>query len=330
MAAPLPVLVGDVGGTNARFAVVRGAAAPVCAETLACADFPGLDAAVRAYLDRARPPAAPGAAALGVAAPVDGDRVRFTNRRAWSFSIAETRARLGFETLHVVNDFAALALSVPELGPDDTRAVGGGAPRPGAPVAVLGPGTGLGMSGLLPGPDGGRPVPLSGEGGHAALAPVGAREAAVAAMLARRFGHVSIERAVSGPGLVNLAAALAEIDGRAPPAAEAAEIASAAAVDPVAAEALAMFAAMLGTAAADLALTLGARGGVYIGGGVVPRLGGAFPEAVFRARFEDKGRFGPWLAAVPTRIVTRPDPAFLGLAALARRGLERGPAAETD
>ncbi len=312
---PVPGLIGDVGGTNARFALVEGAGEPDRALVLSCAAFPSLEAAITAYLERTAPPAAPKDAVIAIASPVDGDRVRMTNH-PWTFSIAETRARLGLETLRVVNDFTALALGVPRLAAGDKRAIGGGRPQPGAPIAVLGPGTGLGVSGLVP-TDGGGWMPLATEGGHATLAAVNAREYAVVAALARRYGHVSIERAVSGAGLVNLARAIAEIDGKPAPSGDPAAITAAARPDPVATEALEMFAAMLGTAASNLALSLGARGGVYIGGGIVPRLGPAFPGRTFRARFEDKGRFRDYLAAIPTYVITRPEPALLGLATLA-------------
>ena len=218
------------------------------------------------------------------------------------------------ESLEVVNDFTAMALSVPRLEAGDKRAIGGGEPRPRTPVAVLGPGTGLGVSGLVPAGDGGW-IPLVTEGGHATLAAADARERAVVAALARRYGHVSIERAVSGGGIVNLARAIAEIDGGPAPPGDPALIAAAAHTDPLAGQALDMFASMLGTAASNLGL--GARGGVYIGGGIVPRLGSAFPDSRFRARFEDKGRYRGYLSAIPTYVITQPEPALLGQAALA-------------
>ena len=319
--ARAPGLIGDVGGTNARFALVERAAEPgPTAEpshlaVLSCADYPGLEAAIAAYLERIAPAVAPKTAAIAIASPVGGDRIAMTNH-PWSFSIAEVRENLGFESLEVVNDFTAMALCVPQLGADDKRAIGGGKARPNAPIAVLGPGTGLGMSGLIP--DAERWIALSTEGGHATMAAFDDRERAVIGVLAEKFGHVSIERCVSGAGLVNLARAISEIDGAGTPATDPAGITEAAGTDPVATEALEMFAAMLGTAASNLALSLGALGGVYIGGGIVPRLGAAFPSARFRARFEDKGRFGRYLAAIPSYVITRPEPALLGLAAIVR------------
>ncbi len=312
---PVRGLIGDVGGTNARFALVGGAGVPDDVLVLSCAAFSGLEAAIAAYLDRIAPPAVPKRAAIAIASPIDGDRVRMTNR-PWSFSVEETRANLGLDSLRVVNDFTAIALAAPRLAPNERRVIGDGRERPGAPIAVLGPGTGLGVSGLIPDADGGW-IPLATEGGHATLAAADDRERAVVAALARKFGHVSIERAVSGAGLVNLACAIAEIDGKPAARGDPARIAAAAPSDPVAREALEMFAAMLGTAASNLALSLGARGGVYIGGGVVPRLGPAFADERFRTRFEDKGRFRGYLAGIPTYVITRPEPALLGLATLA-------------
>lgn len=310
-----PGLIGDVGGTNARFALVEGMADPGHVVVLSCADYPDLETAIAAYLGRIAPALSPKTAAIAIASPVGGDRIKMTNH-PWSFSIAETRKNLGFETLEVVNDFTAMALCVPRLGPGDKRAIGGGKAQARAPIAVLGPGTGLGMSGLIP--DGERWIPLSTEGGHATLPAADDRERAVIGVLAQKFGHVSIERAVSGAGLINLAQAIATLDGKTASGSDPADITAAAGTDAIATEALAMFAAMLGTAASNLALSLGALGGVYIAGGIVPRLGGAFPAARFRTRFEDKGRFRSYLAAIPTFVITRPEPALLGLAAMVR------------
>jgi glucokinase len=194
--------------------------------------------------------------------------------------------------------------------------VGGGVPIAGRPIAVLGPGSGLGASALTP--DGGRWSPLTGEGGHVTMPAATARENAVLDWMRRRFDHVSAERCLSGPGLVNLYNALAGIDGVPAAPYTAAQITdpATAALDPLCREATAMFCAMLGTVAGDLALTLGAKGGVYIAGGIVPRLGPRFVESGFRARFEAKGRLSSYVAAIPTYVVTHPLPAFLGCAAV--------------
>ncbi len=316
MAGAGPALIADIGGTNARFAMVGADGRLGRTRVLACADHPGLAEAARAYLELERPDPSPRHAAIAVASPVLGDRVSMTNRD-WSFSIAELQTALGLDGLRVVNDFTAQALAVPLLGAGETDRLGGGSAVPGAPIAILGPGTGLGVSGLFVAP-GGAWVPLATEGGHATLAPRDARERAVAAALAERFGHVSIERAVSGPGLRNLARAIAAVDGLDHDVPEPGEITARAlaGTDAVALEALSMFCALLGGAAGDLALTFGARGGVYIGGGIVRRLGDFLATSAFRARFEDKGRFRDYLSAIPTEVITVENPALRGLAAM--------------
>ena len=234
----------------------------------------------------------------------------------WSFSIEELQRRLGLTRLVVVNDFAANAMALPHLEPDGRQKIGGGSAAPRAPMAVLGPGSGLGVCGLVPGEHG--PIAIAGEGGHATLAPADDRESEVLARMRRRFGHVSAERVLSGPGLVNLYQALAELDGAPAEPFSPAQIADReiGETHPLCRAAVDLFCAMLGTVAGDLALTLGARGGVFIAGGIVPRLGATFAQSRFRARFEDKGRFSAYLAAIPTYVVTYPIPAFLGLAAL--------------
>ncbi len=310
-------LVADIGGTNARFALLDAGGRPATARVLACADFPDLQAAIRSFLADAKPSPAIARAAVAVASPVIGDRIEMTNHD-WSFSIAAFKAEFGLAVFHVVNDFTAAALAVPELGAGDVVRIGGGVAVADAPVAVLGPGTGLGVSGLVPSPSGW--IPLATEGGHATLAACDAREAAVVGEIARRFGHASVERAVSGPGLVNLHAALSTLDnvsGSSPTADRITEAALAGS-DPVCVEALDMFFAMLGTASGNLALSLGALGGVYIGGGIVPMLADAFAASRFRERFEAKGRFRDYMRAIPTCLIMRETPALLGLAALLR------------
>ena len=306
-------LVGDIGATNARFALLGTDGAPARLRVFACDDFPGLAEAVETYLAAER--AKPAEAAFAVASPVAGDRVTLTNH-PWSFSIEELRRRLGLTRLVMVNDFAANAMALPHLGPDGRQKIGGGSAASRAAMAVLGPGSGLGVSGLIPGERG--PIAIAGEGGHATLAPADDRESEVLARMRRRFGHVSAERVLSGPGLVNLYQALAESDGVPAEPFSPAQITDReiGETHPLCRAAVDLFCAMLGTVAGDLALTLGAHGGVFIAGGIVPRLGATFAQSRFRARFEDKGRFSPYLAAIPTYVVTYPFPAFLGLAAL--------------
>ncbi|HEV2186927.1 MAG TPA: glucokinase [Stellaceae bacterium] len=312
-----PWLVGDIGGTNARFGLVEPDGRLLHSSVLADADYAGLGEAIEAYLAGRGGLPRPREAAIAVASPITGDAVRMTNH-PWAFSISELRSRLGFVRLEVINDFTAQALALPHLGPGDKTAVGGGAAQPDAPIGVLGPGSGLGVSGLIL--VGRRWVPLSGEGGHATMASVTERESAVLSAMRRHFDHVSAERVLSGPGLVNLYNALAEVDGAPATQYTAAQITDieVAKEEPRCREATEMFCAMLGTVAGDLALTLGAKGGVYIGGGIVPRLGERFAASRFRERFEAKGRFRGYLAPIPTFVVTHKLPAFLGCAAKLR------------
>lgn len=309
-----PGLIADIGGTHARFALCDADGAVRKPLVLACRDFPDLASAARDYLAQVAP-AQPTRGAFAVASPVLGDTITMTNH-PWSFAIETVRRDLGLEDLKVLNDFAAMALAVPHLEPGDRVPVGGGAAVAGTPVAVLGPGTGLGVSALVPSADGW--VPLATEGGHATLAAATAREDAVIAVL-RRDGHVSAEDTLSGSGLVNLYKALSELESETPDGGVRPSEVTRRALDGTCArcaEALEMFCAMLGTVAANLALSLGARGGVYIAGGIVPKLGDAFQASGFRQRFEDKGRFSDYMAAIPTFVVTHPLPAFVGLSHL--------------
>jgi glucokinase len=307
-------LLADIGGTNVRFALLpAGEVRPQQEVSLACADHRGLVEAARAYLAQVGNPAV-SEAAIDVATAITGDLVKLTNS-PWAFSIEQTRQQLGLSRLLVLNDFTALALSLPTLRYDELRQVGRGQALPDKAIALIGAGTGLGVSGLIR--CGARWVPLEGEGGHVAFSPMDAREDAVLGVLRERFGHVSAERLASGPGLVNLYQALCRLDHVSARALEPQQIAEQgeAGKDAQAAEALAMFCAVLGTAAANLAITLGARGGVYIGGGIVPKLGDYFERSAFRARFEHKGRFSGYLAAIPTFVILAEYPALAGLAA---------------
>ncbi len=314
----MPGLVGDIGGTRTRFGLVGRDGTLERVEVGECRDHAGLAEALDAYFEGAGRGVRPRRAAISVACPVTGDRVRLTNH-PWSFSIEGIRRRFGFETLAVVNDFGAVARGVPHLGDADRMRIGGGRPAAGAAIAVLGPGTGLGVSGLVPA--GGGWAVIEGEGGHATMAATGRREADVLAEVARELGHVSAERVLSGPGLVNLHAALRRLDGEPPGPDPAPHEIVAEGVHRRSSrcgEVLDLAAELLGTFAADLALTIGARGGVYVGGGIVPRHPGWLAESGFRRRFEAKGRFSEYLAAIPTYLILHEHPAFLGLASLVR------------
>jgi len=257
-------------------------------------------------------------AAVAIANPVTGDRVRMTNHH-WTFSIAAVGRELGFATVAVVNDFTALAMALPHLGDDDKRQVGGGTPVPGEPIGLVGAGTGLGVSGLvpIPGVDGGWTA-LRSEGGHATFAPADEVEADILRFAWREFRHVSAERLLSGPGIELIYRALCHCRDRTPEAPDAAAITQRAlsGACPLCAEVLDIFCGVMGTVAGNLALTLGAQGGIYIGGGIVPRLGECFDRSCFRSRFEDKGRLSPHLAGVPCYVITAAYPALTGVSAI--------------
>ena len=308
-----PRLLGDIGGTHARFAWQAAPGEPLTdIATYWCAEHGSLALTLREYLED-HGKAAPPSCALGIANPVTGDVVTMTNHH-WSFSVSALQREMGFERLVVINDFTALALALPLLPPDALQPLGGGPGDAGAPLAVIGAGTGLGVSGLLRVP-GGPAVAINGEGGHVTLAAMDDREAEVIAVLRKRFGHVSAERVLSGPGLTNLHAALAELGGQAAAPLGPAEVIARAreAADPLCNEAIDLFCRFLGSAAGDLALTLGARGGVYIGGGIAPRLLPELRTSRLRERFEGKGRFAAYLAPIPVWVIDTPaSPAFLG------------------
>jgi glucokinase len=249
---------------------------------------------------------------LAVAAPITGDAVKMINI-GWHFSQTELRKELGLKRLQVVNDFAAIAWALPRLTPADVMQIGGGESVPHATLAALGPGSGLGVSALVPSGDSW--AVMTGEGGHVSMPAVTREEQDVIAALRDRFdGHCSAERVLSGPGLVNLYVALAELAGRGRPTVTPEDVTNLARQgEPLARKTLAMFFAMLGTIAANLAVTTGARGGVYIAGGIVPRLAEQLGKSEFRARFEAKGRYREYLAAIPTYLITAQLPAFRGL-----------------
>jgi glucokinase len=309
-------LIGDIGGTNARFALVEADGSVHSILPLACAQYPTLADACEDYLARIPHTEKPRYGALAVASPILGDAVSLTNLH-WSFSVEATRVRLGLKKLEVVNDFVAAALAIPHLTAEGVVKIGQGEPVPGAPIWAVGPGTGLGAAALVW--TGQQWMPLSSEGGHMTIAAATDREAEILSVLRRRLGHVSAERVVSGPGLVNLYSAIAQLAEREVEAgmqpAHVSERGLAGSC-PICVETLDVFASMLGTVASDLAIMLNARGGLYIAGGVVPRLMPWFTSSGFRSRFEQKGRFTDFLAAVPTYVIMQPLPALTGLAAL--------------
>jgi glucokinase len=311
-------LIGDVGATNARFALVQPDGSVSPARSYSLNDYSSLIDAIDKYLAEEMPSLRPAQAVLAVASPALGDQVTFTNH-AWTFSIDALCQHVGLKRLRVINDFAANALAIPHLGASDRVQIGLGSPVSDAPVGLIGPGTGLGMSAFVPTSSGALPVP--GEGGHVTMAAASAQESTVLDLMRKRYDHVSAERLLSGPGLVNLYGALCELAGVPAAPFTPAQITSPRIweEDLRAREATAMFCAMLGTIAGNLALTLGARGGIYVAGGIIPGMGPFFAQSEFRERFEGKGRFRGYLAAIPTYVIVRPLPALLGAAALLKQ-----------
>jgi glucokinase len=308
-----PALLADIGGTNARFALLQdGRIGPPL--VLPVAGFSTAEAAIAHALDQLAPEAPVDLAVLALAGPVVEEPVRLTNA-AWTLGRAALAARFGLRAAVLVNDFEALAHALPHLAPADLLPIGQGRSEPGAPMLVLGPGTGLGCAALVPGPGGVVAVPT--EGGHAGLAPADAEQDAVVAALRARCGRAGAEEALSGRGLAVLHAILAERRGVAVPVRDAASVLAAAPHCAVAAAAETLFLDLLAGFAGDMALAWGARGGVFLAGGILPRLAARLDAARFRARFEAKAPMGAYLARIPLAVVMHPAPAFPGLAALA-------------
>jgi glucokinase len=322
---PSPRLLADIGGTYARFAIEQTPGVFEHSASLRSAAHADFHAAVTAYLS-GLPSALAGTiehAAIAIANPVEGDEVRMTNYH-WRFSSEEMRQRLGLQTLVVVNDFTALAMALPRLPLSQRRQVGGGQAREHSVVGVLGAGSGLGVSGLIPVGGIGQEnhlasyVALGTEGGHTSFAPRDEREITILRYGLTLHSHVSFERLLSGPGLELIHQALCAQAGKPPPRLAAPQITQRALAksDALCEEALQAFCAVLGTAAGNLAVTLGAFGGIYIGGGIVPRLGDYFDRSPFRTRFEDKGRFSAYLKGIPTFVVTAEQATLVGVSAI--------------
>jgi glucokinase len=303
-------LIADIGGTNARFALAGPDGRPRDEQRLLVADFPGPVEAARAYLGERTVRHA----VFAVATPVDSDWIDLTNA-PWAFSVRAVQNALDLKRIAVINDFTAQALAVPRIEAEERVQILDGEPQPRSAIAVIGPGTGLGVAGLLPVLDTWYPIPS--EGGHVSLAPHNEREASILALLQKRFGHVSNERVLSGPGLINLATALAVLDGEVIDLDDPLEVSRRAESGQCryCREALERFSSFLGAAAGDLALLFCALGGVYISGGLCKRLGALLDVPRFRASFVAKGRFADYLARIPVYLVIRRDPGLLGAAA---------------
>jgi glucokinase len=309
-------LLADIGGTYARFAMLSGDKL-ASVMTLSVNDHRQISDAIRHFLAKQGGASSIDEAILALAGPIGSGRCALTNS-AWVVDGEALKHEFGFRTLRLVNDHEAAAWSLPHLAPSDTLLIGPDKGAPDAPMALLGPGTGLGMACYVQSP-GGKSV-VASEGGHMTLAATSDYESDVIAILRRQFAHVSAERVLSGPGLLNLYRAIATLDGvevlpRAP-----AEV-TRAALDGTCAtcrKTLDTFVSFLGSVAGDVALLFGARGGVFVGGGIIPHIAHRLPAMDFRQRFEAKGKFQAYLSEIPLRIVLRRDAAFLGLTALVR------------
>jgi len=306
-------LVGDIGGTNARFALADPHT--LCIERFAaypCRSFTSLEEALRGYL--ATLPTMPLRACLAVAAPLRAEMVRMTNLN-WTFTADSLRAASGIHDLRLINDFEAQARVLPHLLPGDLHRVGGSEPAGHLPKVVLGPGTGLGMAGLVHSGQGW--VPVASEGGHVSFAAVSDEELAIVGRIAAQFGRVSAERLISGPGLENVFGILAELRSSKKKAISVAEIFALAAdgQDAVASDTADYFVKWLGRFAGDMALAYGAGGGVYIAGGIAPRILDLLEIGAFRQAFCEKGRMTGFLESVPLQVVTAGDSGLRGAAA---------------
>lgn len=313
------VLVGDIGGTNARFAIIEsGSVTLKYVSYLSCSDFPNLDAAIEFFIkSHDLEFSSLSGACLAFAGPVLGDRINVTNNH-WEFSREETRQKFDFEFFKIINDFTAMALGVTQLQSNELIKVGGGVAEEGKPCLIIGPGTGLGMSALISGQSGSL-IPIETEGGHVSFAPTDEEEIAILQCLLKRHTRVSVERLLCGQGLVSLFYAMSQVHGWG-----CEEVPSPHVIterlkdgDEYAKKVIAKFCKILGATAGDAALSIGAHGGVFICGGIVPRIVDDFVNSEFRSAFEDKGRMSVYNERMPTWAVVAEMPGLQGAAVAA-------------
>ena len=312
-------LVGDVGGTNARLALCAMNSGEISqAKTYSGLDYPSLEAVIRVYLEEHNTQVED--ACIAIACPIKGDWVAMTNH-TWEFSIAEMKQNLGLKHLDIINDFTAVSMAIPVLADSDKLQFGGAAAQEGKPVAVYGAGTGLGVAHLVKAAD--QWLSLPGEGGHVDFAPNSEEEDDVLHALRAELGHVSAERLLSGPGLVNLYRGLVLADERIPEALQPKDVTERALADSCTdcRRALSLFCVLMGRFGGNLALNMGTFGGVYIAGGIVPRFLEFFKSSGFRVAFEDKGRFQGYLKDIPVFLITHEHPGLLGSGAYLRQSL---------
>ena len=307
-------LVGDIGGTNARFALVDfDGADPRLIEPTSYKgeDYGTAEDAIEHYLAKMGLKH-PEQAVVAVAGPIEHGAVHFTNSD-WKLSEDSLRRAGGFRTAKLINDFTAQALAAPRLAPKDLRQIGPLQTSGEGDLAILGPGTGFGAAGMVR--RHGVETPLTTEGGHIAFAPFDDTEIEILRVLIKRFGRCSIERLLSGPGMEDLHVILGKIEGRKVDELTAKQITEhAIAGDACCKVTIERFCAILGSAAGDLAMALGARGGVFIAGGIAPRIIDLIEQSEFRARFESKGRLSDYTKDIPTHVVMNPHTALIGAA----------------
>jgi len=302
--------VGDIGGTNARFALVESDGGIGRVSVLACKDFDGLAEAYESYCQQIGQHTT--RLAIAVASPVDQAIIRFTNNH-WSFDKAQVRSELGLDELLLINDFTAQALAVPAVDPSSYQMIQEGMAKPGAPILVIGPGTGLGVGGLVPYSND-EMIPIVGEGGHVTLSAITDEEQQVLNYMKKSLSHVSAERVISGPGLLAIYEALCGLEHKPVKADSPSDITKMASHDVTASKAMELFSSFFGTVASDACLTIGALGGVVIAGGVIPKLQEQFRTEMFLQRFNHKGRLSSYLRSVEIKIQRHPEAALLGLA----------------
>jgi glucokinase len=308
-------LLADVGGTNVRFACATPGTAPHFLRAYNVSEFPFFNAALERYLhdltEQGGPAGPPESACLAAAGPLQGDSLRLTNS-PWHLQRAGLSGLLGGARVELINDFAAVGHGIAALQSNDWQQLGGAQGDAAAPRVVLGPGTGLGVCSLFFAA--GRYQVVAGEGGHVDFAPVDERDCAVLEILRGRFGRVSVERVLSGAGILNVYQALAQLEDQPATLPTPAAVSSAAldGRDALAMASMQLFLGALGSHAGNLALQLGARGGVYIAGGILPRLRPLLADGLLRSRFEDKGRMRDYLTEIPLRLVLHQQPGLLG------------------
>ncbi len=309
-------ILADIGGTNARFALLTDDRASEVLH-LSVADHETAYDALATAVDRFGVQSTPPSAVLAFAGPVNPERAVMTNT-GWDTRARELRQRFGFTHVKLMNDYAALALSLDQFSDEDRLLIGPKLDGATGALAVVGPGSGLGVAALIPGDP--YPLPLIGEGGHSSMPAMSGLEADIIAILRAELGHVSAERLLSGPGLLNVYQGLALLEGTEAEAVTAAEVTQRGldGSDPLGRRALECFCSLLGSFAGNMALCYGAQGGVYLGGGILPRFPEFLATSKFRERFESKGRLSDYLSRIPTWLIIRPDAAFAGLAVAAR------------